>query len=156
MGNLDALRDWGHAKDFVRMQWMMLQQDTPDDFVIATGMQYSVRDFIEWSARELGICLRFEGEGATEIAIVTNIQGNHAPAVKRGQIIVRVDSRYFRPTEVATLLGDPSKAKNKLGWAPTITAQELCQEMTMSDLNEARQKALLKASGYAVNLGLEK
>ncbi len=116
MGNMDALRDWGHAKDYVRMQWMMLQQDRPEDFVIATGVQYSVRDFIRWSAAELGLHLRFVGEGMEEVAVVEKIDGDLAPGILVGDVIVRVDPRYFRPAEVETLLGDPSKAKQKLGW----------------------------------------
>ena len=150
MGNLDALRDWGHAKDYVRMQWMMLQQDVPDDFVIATGVQYSVREFIEWTAAEIGLTLRFEGEGVSEICIVENIKGEKAPALKTGDIILRIDPRYFRPAEVETLLGDPTKAKMKLGWVPEITAQEMCKEMVASDLEQARQQALLKRNGYQV------
>ncbi len=155
IGNLDALRDWGHAKDYVRMQWMMLQQDQPDDFVIATGVQYSVRQFIEWSAQELGISLRFEGHGVEEIVIVDKIEGDKCPALKVGQIIVRVDPRYFRPTEVETLLGDPSKARRKLGWVPEITVQQMCHEMVASDLQEAQRHALLKARGYPVNVSVE-
>jgi len=155
MGNLDALRDWGHAKDYVRMQWMMLQQDQPDDFVIATGVQYSVRQFIEWSAQELGITLRFEGQGVEEVAIVEKIEDDKCPAMKVGQTIVRIDPRYFRPTEVETLLGDPGKAKQKLGWVPEITVQQMCHEMLASDLQDAQRHALLKANGYAVNVSLE-
>lgn len=144
MGNMNALRDWGHAKDFVRMQWMMLQQDKPEDFVIATGLQYSVREFINWSASELGIKLKFEGEGLAEIAIVDSVEGGKAPAVNAGDVIVRVDSRYFRPAEVETLLGDPSKAKDNLGWMPEITAQEMCAEMVKQDLDIARQNSFLR------------
>ena len=155
MGNLDALRDWGHAKDYVRMQWMMLQQEEPEDFVIATGVQYSVRQFIEWSAKELGITLRFEGQGVDEVAIVESIVGNKACALKVGQTIVKIDPRYFRPAEVEALLGDPSKAKDKLGWTPEITAQQMCREMVESDLQEAKRNALLKAHGYAVNASFE-
>jgi GDPmannose 4,6-dehydratase len=155
MGNLDALRDWGHAKDYVRMQWMMLQQDAPDDFVIATGVQFSVRQFIEWSAAELGITLKFKGQGLGETATVTSITGDKAPSLKVGDVIVRIDSRYFRPTEVETLLGDPTKAKEKLGWAPEITVQEMCAEMVVSDLAKAKQNALLKQHGYLVNVSLE-
>ena len=147
MGNIDALRDWGHAKDYVRMQWMMLQQEQAEDFVIATGVQYSVRQFIEWSAAELGIKLRFEGQGVDEVAIIDNITGDRAPALKPGQVIVKIDPRYFRPTEVETLLGDPSKAKDKLGWVPEITVQEMCAEMVSHDLEEAKRHALLKANG---------
>jgi GDPmannose 4,6-dehydratase len=155
MGNIDALRDWGHAKDYVRMQWMMLQQDQPEDFVIATGVQYSVRQFIEWSAQELGITLRFEGHGVDELAIVENIDVKKTPALQIGQIIVRIDPHYFRPTEVETLLGDPSKAKKKLGWKPEITAQQMCHEMIVSDLQEAQRNALLKSNGYLVNVSIE-
>ena len=155
MGNMDALRDWGHAKDYVRMQWMMMQQNRPEDFVIATGVQYSVRQFIQWSAQELGLTLRFEGQGVNEIAVVDKIEGDKAPALKAGQTIVRIDPRYFRPTEVETLLGDPSKAKEKLGWVPEITVQDMCKEMVAADLQEARRHALLKANGYEVNVSLE-
>jgi GDPmannose 4,6-dehydratase len=155
MGNMDALRDWGHAKDYVRMQWMMLQQEQPEDFVIATGVQYSVRQFIQWSAAELGIKLRFVGQGVEEVAIIDSIEGNKAPALKLGQIVVRVDPRYFRPTEVETLLGDPSKAKAKLGWTPEITVQQMCAEMVAADLQAAKQHALLKANGFVVNVSVE-
>jgi GDPmannose 4,6-dehydratase len=155
MGNLDALRDWGHAKDYVRMQWMMLQQETPDDFVIATGVQYSVRQFIEWSAAELGIVLKFEGQGVEETAVVVSIQGDKASALKVGDVIVRIDPSYYRPSEVETLLGDPTKAKKKLGWLAEITAQEMCAEMVVADLNQAKQYALLKKSGYKFNVSLE-
>lgn len=155
MGNLDALRDWGHAKDYVRMQWMMLQQEVPDDFVIATGVQYSVRQFIEWSSAELGITLRFEGQGVDETAIVDSVEGNNAPSLKVGDVIVRIDPGYFRPTEVEALLGDPTKAKQKLGWVPEITAQEMCAEMVASDLDEAKRHALLQKHGYSVNVSVE-
>jgi GDPmannose 4,6-dehydratase len=155
MGNLDALRDWGHAKDYVRMQWMMLQQEVPEDFVIATGVQYSVRQFIEWSAAELGVTLRFSGQGVDETATVISIVGDNAPALKVGDVIVRIDPRYFRPTEVETLLGDPTKAKVKLGWVPEITVQEMCEEMVASDLAQAKQHALLKKHGYSVNVSIE-
>jgi GDPmannose 4,6-dehydratase len=155
MGNMDSLRDWGHAKDYVRMQWMMLQQETPDDFVIATGVQYSVREFISWSAAELGITLRFEGQGVDEQAIVERIEGDLAPALKVGDTIVRVDPRYFRPAEVETLLGDPSKAKQKLGWTPEITVQEMCAEMVREDLKVAQRHALLKRHGHDVPVSVE-
>lgn len=155
MGNLDALRDWGHAKDYVRMQWLMLQQDAPEDFVIATGVQYSVRQFIQWSAEVLGITLRFEGKGVDERAIVVSISGENAPALKVGDVIVSIDRRYFRPTEVETLLGDPAKAKEKLGWVPEITVQEMCREMVAADLAQARQHALLKQHGYTVSVSVE-
>ena len=148
MGNIDSLRDWGHAKDYVKMQWMMLQQDEPQDFVIATGVQYSVREFIAWSASELGITLRFEGSGTDEIAIVAKITGADNPGVNVGDVVVRIDPRYFRPTEVESLLGDPSKAKNLLGWTPEISAQEMCSEMVRADLVEAKKIALLKANGF--------
>jgi GDPmannose 4,6-dehydratase len=155
MGNIDALRDWGHAKDYVRMQWMMLQQEVPDDFVIATGVQYSVRQFIEWSAAELGLTLKFEGHGVDETVIVTSFLGADAPALKVGDVIIRIDPRYFRPTEVETLLGDPTKAKEKLGWVPEITVQAMCREMVASDLAQAKQNALLKQHGYSINVGME-
>lgn len=155
MGNLDALRDWGHAKDYVRMQWMMLQQDQPEDFVIATGVQYSVREFIQWSAAELGIELRFEGEGVDETAVVVSVSGESAPAVKPGDVVVKVDPRYFRPAEVETLLGDPTKAKEKLGWVPEITVQEMCAEMVQEDLQAAKRHALLKAHGHDVPVSVE-
>ena len=155
MGNMDALRDWGHAKDYVRMQWMMLQQDVPDDFVIATGVQYSVREFIHKSAKQLGISLQFEGQGVSEIARVVQMDGDQAPGVKLGDVIVRIDPRYFRPTEVETLLGDPLKAKEKLGWVPEITLDEMISEMVAFDLEKAKQHALLKQHGYQVNVGIE-
>jgi GDPmannose 4,6-dehydratase len=155
MGNMDALRDWGHAKDYVRMQWMMLQQNNPEDFVIATGVQYSVRQFIQWSAAELGIELDFRGTGENEEGVVTKISGDNAPGVKVGDIIVKVDPRYFRPAEVETLLGDPSKAREILGWIPEITVQDMCAEMVKSDLEEARRIKLLKDHGYHVSLQLE-
>jgi GDPmannose 4,6-dehydratase len=155
MGNIDALRDWGHAKDYVRMQWMMLQQNQPDDFVIATGVQFSVRQFIQWSAQELGIGLRFEGKGVEEKAYVTSIQGDMAPGLKVGDVVVQIDPRYFRPTEVETLLGDPSKAKQKLGWTPEITVQEMCAEMVREDLEQATKAALLKKHGYKISISAE-
>lgn len=155
MGNLDALRDWGHAKDYVRMQWMMLQQDQPEDFVIATGVQYSVRQFIEWSAAQLGVSLRFEGEGVDEVAVVSGIDGDKAPALKLGDVVVRVDPRYFRPAEVETLLGDPARAKAKLGWVPEITVQEMCAEMVAEDLKVARRHALLRQHGYDLPVSSE-
>lgn len=155
MGNIDALRDWGHAKDYVRMQWMMLQQDKPDDFVIATGVQYSVRDFINWSAAELGITLRFEGTGVDEVAIVSKITGDNASALSVGDVILKIDPRYFRPAEVETLLGDPTKAKEKLGWTPEITAQEMCAEMVKEDLKAAKRHSLLKEYGYEIPVSIE-
>ena len=157
MGNIDALRDWGHAKDYVRMQWMMLQQDTAEDFVIATGKQYSVRQFIEWTAAELGMQLRWEGEGVNEVAYYQPAPDRHSreggnPCPLPSHPIVRIDPTYFRPTEVETLLGDPTKAKQKLGWVPEISAQEMCAEMVAADLAQAKQHALLKANGYTVNV----
>ena len=148
MGNIDSLRDWGHAKDYVRMQWLMLQQDIPEDFVIATGKQYSVREFINWAANELGLTLEFTGSDINEIATVKSIQGSDAPALNVGDIVMRIDPRYFRPTEVETLLGDPSKAKEKLGWEPLITAQEMCSEMVQYDLEYAKSGRLLTSHGY--------
>lgn len=155
MGNIDALRDWGHAKDYVRMQWMMLQQDEPDDFVIATGVQYSVREFITWTAAELGIELEFSGKGVDEIATVAAISGDKAPAVNVGDVVMRIDPRYFRPAEVETLLGDPSKAKQKMGWVPEITAQEMCAEMVVEDLKAAKRVALLKEHGLELPVSVE-
>jgi len=155
MGNLDSLRDWGHAKDYVRMQWMMLQQEQAEDFVIATGLQYSVRQFIHWSAAELGVTLRFEGQGVDERGIVEQIQGDKAPDLKPGDTVVRVDQRYFRPAEVDTLLGNPAKAKAKLGWIPEITVQEMCAEMVAQDLHVAQRHALLKKHGYELPVAIE-
>ncbi len=155
LGNMNALRDWGHAKDYVRMQWMMLQQERPEDFVIATGVQHSVRQFIEWSAQELGIVLHFEDEGIDEKGIVAEIVGDKAPALAVGDVIVRVDPRYFRPAEVETLLGDPGKAKQILGWVPEITVQEMCAEMVTEDLKAAQRHALLKQHGHDVLLSVE-
>jgi GDPmannose 4,6-dehydratase len=155
MGNMDAFRDWGHAKDYVRMQWMMLQQEQAEDFVIATGLQYSVREFIRWSAEELGMTLEFRGQGIDEKGVVVKIEGDKALAVKPGDVIVAVDPRYFRPAEVETLLGDPTKAKTKLGWIPEITAQEMCAEMVAEDLKAARRHAFLKAHGHDVQVSHE-
>ena len=155
MGNMDALRDWGHAKDYVRMQWMMLQQDAPEDFVIATGVQVSVREFIRRAALELGVKLRFEGAGVDERAVVEAIIGDKAPALKVGDVIVQVDPRYFRPAEVETLLGDPAKAKEKLGWVPEITLDGLIREMVAADHDKARQHATLKQAGFSVSVSRE-
>ena len=155
MGNIDALRDWGHAKDYVRMQWMMLQQEQPEDFVIATGVQYSVREFIQKTAKQLGITLRFEGQAEQETVIVESIEGDQAPALKVGDVIVRIDPRYYRPTEVETLLGDPSKAKAKLGWVPEITLDQMITEMVSHDLDQAKQHALLQKHGFSVAVGRE-
>jgi GDPmannose 4,6-dehydratase len=143
LGNIDALRDWGHAKDYVRMQWLMLQQDVPDDFVIATGQQHSVREFIRWSAEDLGITLEFKGSGVNEVAVVVKVEGAKASAVRQGDVLVRIDPGYFRPTEVETLLGDPTKAREKLGWIPEISARDMCAEMIESDYCIARDRALL-------------
>lgn len=155
MGNIDALRDWGHARDYVRMQWLMLQQNHAEDFVIATGKQYSVREFIGWSAEELGVELEFSGEGVEEIATVAGISGEKAPALKVGDVVMRIDPRYFRPAEVETLLGDPSKAREKLGWEPEITAREMCSEMIETDLKEAQRHAFLKANGFPIPVSFE-
>lgn len=155
LGNMDALRDWGHAKDYVRMQWLMLQQDQPDDFVIATGKQISVREFVSMAAQEVGIELEFSGSGLDEIATVVSISGNKASAIREGDIIVRVDPRYFRPAEVETLLGDPSKAKENLGWEPEITVEEMCKEMMTYDFEKAKRHALLKSHGYDVAITKE-
>lgn len=155
MGNIDSLRDWGHAKDYLRMQWMMLQQDEPDGFVIATGVQYYVREFISWSARELGFELEFSGRGVDEIATVAAVKGDNAPALKVGDVILRIDPRYFGPAEVDSLLGDPTKAKDLLGWVPEITAQEMCAEMVAEDLKPARRTALLKEHGLELPISVE-
>jgi GDPmannose 4,6-dehydratase len=144
MGNLDALRDWGHARDYVRMQWLMLKQDAPEDFVIATGQQHSVREFIQWAAQDLGINLRFEGSGVHEVGVVESVEGDKAPTVRAGDVILRIDPRYFRPTEVETLLGDPTRAKEKLGWTPSVSAREMCSEMVAMDLRAARKASLLR------------
>jgi GDPmannose 4,6-dehydratase len=150
MGNLSALRDWGHAKDYVRMQWMMLQQDTPRDYVIATGIQYSVRQFIGMAAQQLGVSLVFEGNDSDETAVVSAVHGDLAPGIKPGDVIVRIDPRYFRPAEVETLLGDAAKAEADLGWVPKITLAEMVKEMVAHDLQAAQRDALLKAHGYQV------
>lgn len=155
LGNMDSLRDWGHAKDYVKMQWMMLQQEQPEDFVIATGVQYSVRQFVEMAAAQLGIKLRFEGTGVEEKGIVVSVTGHDAPGVKPGDVIVQVDPRYFRPAEVETLLGDPTKAHEKLGWKPEITLQEMVSEMVAKDLEAAKKHSLLKSHGYEVAIALE-
>jgi len=155
MGNMDSLRDWGHAKDYVRMQWMMLQQEKPEDFVIATGVQYSVRQFIEMTALELGVVLRWEGEGVNEKGFVESISGDKTPHLSIGQNIVSIDPRYFRPAEVETLLGDPSYAKTKLGWVPQITLQELISEMVAFDLQQSQKHALLKNQGYNIAVSRE-
>ena len=155
MGNIDALRDWGHAKDYVRMQWLMLQQDKPEDFVIASGAQFTVREFITRSAKQLGITLKFEGKAENEKAIVVAIDGDKAPALKVGDVILKIDPRYYRPTEVETLLGDPGKAKAKLGWVPEITLDQMIIEMVANDLDQAKQHALLKKHGHSISVGKE-
>jgi len=155
LGNMDSLRDWGHSKDYVRMQWMMLQQEEAEDFVIATGKQISVREFVRMSAKEAGIGVEFSGEGVDEIATITSVDSSKAPALSVGQVIVRVDPRYFRPAEVETLLGDPTKAKEKLGWVPEITVEEMCAEMVASDLEKAKRHALLEAHGHHVAVTIE-
>ena len=151
MGNIDALRDWGHAKDYVRMQWLMLQQNISDDFVIATGVQLSVRQFIQWSAQELGFDIRFEGEGVNEIGIIDKVYDEMNASLQEGDVILRIDPRYFRPAEVESLLGDPSKAKNILGWVPEISAREMCSEMVREDLKMAKRNALLKSQNDDLN-----
>ena len=155
MGNIDSLRDWGHAKDYVKMQWMMLQQDAPEDFVIATGVQYSVREFIEWAGSELGLTIDFSGNGVDEIGTISYIEGNLASALSVGDVVVRIDPRYFLPAEVDTLLGDPTKAKEKLGWVPEITAQEMCAEMVQEDLKAAKRQALLNEHQMSLPISLE-
>jgi GDPmannose 4,6-dehydratase len=155
MGNIDSLRDWGHARDYVRMQWLMMQQDQPEDFVIATGNQVSVREFITRSAAQLGVTLRFEGQGVDEVGMVQAISGDKAPALAVGDVVVKVDPRYFRPAEVETLLGDPTKAKQKLGWVPEITLDQMIEEMVANDLDHARRHALLKTHGYQVTVSAE-
>lgn len=155
LGNMGALRDWGHARDYVRMQWMMLQQSQPEDFVIATGQQLSVRQFVTMAAGELGLQLAFSGEGVDEIATVTAVTGDLAPALQPGDVIVRVDPRYFRPAEVETLLGDPSKARECLGWEPEIKVETLCAEMITADLEKAKQNAILKKCGYRICMSVD-
>lgn len=147
LGNLDSLRDWGHARDYVEMQWLMLQQEQPEDFVIATGVQYSVRQFVEFAAGELGITMRWEGTGVDERGIVAAVHGKQAKC-KVGDVIVKVDPRYFRPTEVDTLLGDPGKAKRKLGWSPRTTLKELVAEMVQADYTDAKRDALVRLAGF--------
>ena len=155
LGNLDARRDWGHARDYVEMQWRMLQQDTPQDYVIATGRQLSVRDFVIAAAGQLGITLEWQGEGVDEVGIVALVEPTALTAddlrATVGDTIIRVDPTYYRPAEVETLLGDPSKAHQELGWKPTTTLEEMVQEMVSHDLDQARQQALLRASGFSVN-----
>ena len=155
LGNMDAMRDWGHARDYVEMQWRMLQQETPQDYVIATGRQISVRDFVIAAAGKLGVTLKWQGEGVDEVGIVESVESTALMVdelqVAVGDTIIRVDPTYYRPAEVETLLGDPSKAHKELGWKPTTTLEEMVQEMVSHDLDQARQQALLRASGFAVN-----
>lgn len=148
IGNIDSLRDWGHARDYVRLQWMMLQGELPKDYVISTGEQHSVRDFIRWAAADAGIGIRFTGDQLNEVGIVDTVDPDLAPGVSPGDVIVRIDRRYFRPAEVDTLLGDSSAAQADLGWIPSMGARELCAEMVAADLEAAKQMALLKAFGY--------
>lgn len=155
LGNIDSLRDWGHARDYVVMQWMMLQQQKPEDFVIATGEQHSVRQFVSWAATELGITLRFENSGLDEVGVVEKVEGELAPAVKRGQVILRIDPRYFRPAEVETLLGDASKAMRSLGWRPAISVRQMCSEMVQADLGAARRHRLLHSHGIGLPMAHE-
>ena len=156
MGNLDSMRDWGHAKDFVKMQWMMLQQESPKDYVIATGKQYSVRDFITWAASALEIEIKFKGTGINEVGYVSGLNPDISPALKVGQEIIKVDPVYFRPAEVETLLGDPSLAKNDLGWEPDISAKEMCNEMVLNDYDIAKKELLLREHGYQNNISINK
>jgi len=155
LGNLDALRDWGHARDYVEMQWLMLQQDQPEDYVIATGRQYSVRRFVEIAAGELGIEIAWQGEGVHERGVIAAVQGDKAPGVAVGQTIIAVDPQYFRPTEVETLLGDPGKARRRLGWEPRTSFEAMVQEMVAHDLDTARRHKLLASHGYNVAISLE-
>jgi GDPmannose 4,6-dehydratase len=150
MGNLDAMRDWGHARDYVKMQWLMLQQDYPEDFVISTGQQYSVRDFIHWTANALGVQLKFEGTGTDEIGVVERVESENALSVSVGDIIVRIDPRYFRPTEVESLLGNSAKAMEKLGWSPEADARQLCKEMVEADFELAKRNSLLNQHGFSI------
>jgi GDPmannose 4,6-dehydratase len=160
LGNMNALRDWGHAKDYVEMQWLMMQQDEPDDFCIATGVQYSVRDFVNFACQHVGIELEFQGSGVDEIGVIKSIDKDKYNSIIQtsnfklqnsiGKPIVAVDSRYFRPTEVETLLGDPSKAKEKLGWEPRITFEEMVHEMMDNDINIAKRDSFVKQHGFNV------
>ena len=148
LGNMSALRDWGHARDYVEMQWLMLQQDKPDDFVIATGVQFSVREFVEFAGEELGVTIRFEGEGEKEVGVVSQVDGKQAKC-KVGDVVVKVDPRYYRPTEVETLLGDATKAREKLGWTPATTLKQLVSEMVVADYNAAKRDAMVKLAGFS-------
>jgi GDPmannose 4,6-dehydratase len=155
LGNMDARRDWGHAKDYVEMQWLMLQQDSADDFAIATGVQYSIRQFVEMAAKELGVGLSWEGEGIDEVGIVVDVDSDRAPYIKVGETIVAVNPKFFRPTEVETLLGDPTKAEEKLGWKPKITIQEMVEEMMLTDVDLAKRHRLLSDHGFDVSVARE-
>ncbi len=155
LGNMNALRDWGHAKDFVRMQWLMLQQDAPQDFVISTGVQISVREFAIRCAKQIGITLRFDGEAEDEIGVVEVLEGNNAPAVKVGDVIIKVDKSLYRPAEVESLLGNSTKARHYLGWAPEITLDQMIDEMVANDLECAKKQVLLFKNGYAITFGKE-
>jgi GDPmannose 4,6-dehydratase len=155
LGNMGALRDWGHAKDYVRMQWLMLQQEKPDDFVIATGLQYSVKQFVEMAAQHIGVKLQWSGRSENEVGTVIDLEPQLAPALKVGDVIVRVDPRYYRPTEVETLLGDPTKAKNDLGWVPEIGIEQLVAEMMQADIEDARRHSILKDHGLAMPVRIE-
>jgi len=155
LGNMDALRDWGHARDYIEMQWLMLQQDKAEDYVIATGVQHSVRHFVELAAAELGITIAWQGSGVDETGVIAALSGDKAGGARVGQTIVAIDPKYFRPTEVETLLGDPSKARNQLGWTPRTTLAELIREMVAHDLDKARRHALLKSHGFNVAISLE-
>ena len=155
LGNMDALRDWGHASDYVRMQWLMLQQNEPDDYVIATGKQISVREFVTLSARQMGVELTFSGTGVEEVGVVSSVDNDVSPSISVGDEIVKVDPRYFRPSEVETLLGDPTKAQEKLGWVPEVTVEEMCREMVVNDLEIAKSNALLKQHGFNVQTAYE-
>ena len=155
MGNLDSLRDWGHAKDYVEMQWLMLQQDSPEDYVIATGEQYSVRQFIEWSAKEVGLKISFKGNGVNEEGVVEKVSPDADTNIKEGDVIVKVDPRYFRPAEVDSLLGDSSKAKQKLGWQPKTSVKKMCSEMIAEDLKTARKNAFLNLNDFEANIPID-
>jgi GDPmannose 4,6-dehydratase len=155
LGNIDSLRDWGHAKDYVEMQWLMLQQDEPDDFVIATGKQVTVREFVNKSAGQLGITLTWSGEGVEEVGTISYIASEKDLKLNVGDVIVRIDPSYYRPAEVETLLGDPTKAKQKLGWEPTTTLDEMVAEMMAHDLEEAKKQTLLRAEGYKTHNAID-
>lgn len=155
LGNMDALRDWGHAKDYVRMQWMMLQQEQADDYVIATGNQISVRDFVRLAAAEVGLELEFKGQGVDEVGVVASVNAELAPALSVGDEIIKVDQRYFRPAEVETLLGDPTKAREQMGWQPEITVEQMCVEMVANDVGVAKRNSLLKSHGFDISTAHE-